>query len=183
MLRRINAVCTAAVFVLFLIHGIAGGMQMAGFMSGGGLLQGAAYLLIAFVAVHCVIGIKLTIDSVRASGKAGVFYAGKNRRFIAVRLSGFVIMILMLFHMAVFLGTSEEGTFYLNPFGMPQLILHLLLVFAIIIHVLCNVKPFLISIGSTRLRDYIFDILIVLSVILLFMGAMFVVYYLRWVRV
>ena len=61
-----------------------------------------------------------------------------------------------------------------------KLATQLLLIAAIAVHVITNVKPMLISFGVLSLKKHVGDILFVLSVLLLFMAAAFIVYYLRW---
>ena len=64
--------------------------------------------------------------------------------------------------------------------GKTLIIILILLVLAILVHVISNAKPMLISFGIRSLRERVFDILFVISVLLLFMAFAFVIYYLRW---
>ena len=68
----------------------------------------------------------------------------------------------------------------MNYFGTLQLAAQILMVLSVAVHVITNVNPLLISFGLKRLKEYAVDILIVISVILLFTGVSFVIYYIRW---
>ena len=183
-MRRINAVLSAVIIILFLVHGVIGGFQAAGLYPGGvRLLQLLARLLFTLIVVHGIIGVKLTVDTLRAQKKAGVSYFKENKLFWARRISGLAIFVLMLYHMIMFLGTSTDGYDRLNLFEMPQLLLMLLFVAAIALHVIANVKPMMISFGIRSLKEMTADLIIILAVLLVFMGAMFVVYYFRWAAV
>ena len=48
------------------------------------------------------------------------------------------------------------------------------------LHVLTNIRPLRIGLGARGMKAWMADILLVLSVLLLFMAAGFIVYYLRW---
>ncbi|MBR0090880.1 MAG: pilus assembly protein PilX [Lachnospiraceae bacterium] len=183
-MRRINAVLSAVILILFLVHGVIGGFQAAGLYPGGvRLLQMLARLMFVLIIVHGIIGVKLTIDTLRAQKKAGVSYFRENKLFWARRISGFAIFILMFYHIILFIGTSTDGHYRLNLFEMPQLLLHLLFVAAIALHVIANVRPMMISFGIRGLKEIAADLIIILAVLLVFMGAMFVVYYFRWAAV
>ena len=77
------------------------------------------------------------------------------------------------------MGKNGE-VFRLNYFGTVQLISQILLVISIAVHVLSNIKPLLIAMGVRGFRDIFIDVLYIFSIMLLFAGAGFVIYYLRW---
>ena len=176
-MRKWNAILTAAIMVLFLLHAILGGFQLLGV--GSTALKGVAWAATALILAHTVIGVKLTADSIKVWKKTGVGYFKENKLFWARRISGFAIMVLLFFHLTAF-GTDAGGAYRLRRFTDFKLATQLLLVAAIATHVITNAKPMLISFGVKRLKPYVNDILFVLSILMLFMAGAFVVYYLRW---
>ena len=211
-MRKFNTIISAALLVLVFIHIIGGMFQLAGIIPGGGsILTKIAYISAALIAVHAVIGIKLTFDTLRVmkinrtkafSGKASVSTAapgkaeireekrtgsfGKSRpyfrenlAFWTRRISGFAMLLFVLIHVIIFLGKNDE-VYRLTYFGALELISQLLMVLAIVVHVLTNIRPLMISAGSWNLREYLVDVLFILSVVLLLSAAALVVYFIRW---
>ena len=176
-MRKWNAILTAAIMVLFLLHAIFGAFQLFGV--GPTALKAAAWTALVLVALHTLIGVKLTADSIKVRKKTGVGYFKQNKLFWARRVSGFAVMVLLAFHMTAF-GYSNGGAYRLRWFTDFKLATQILLIVTLAVHVLMNVRPMLISFGVRGLKKYVGDILFVLSVLLLFMAAAFVVYYLRW---
>ena len=176
-MRKWNGILSAVILVLFLVHGILGGFQLLG--AGNIISKVLARGMVLLIGIHVVIGIVLTVQTLKIQKRTGVPYFRKNRLFWARRLSGFVIMILLFFHVTAF-SDSSAAVFRLIPFGKTKLIAQILLVAAIAIHVISNAKPLLITFGIRHLREKAGDILFVMTVILLFMAAAFIVYYLRW---
>ena len=179
-MRKWNGILSAVILVLFLIHGILGGFQLLG--AGNIISKMLAGVMVLLIGIHVVIGIILTVQTLKIQKKTGAPYFRKNLLFWARRLSGFAIMILLFFHAAAF-SDSSAGVFRLIPFGKTRLTAQILLVIAVAIHVISNAKPMLITFGIRGLREKAGDILFVMTVILLFMAAAFIVYYLRWNRV
>lgn len=178
-MRRINAFVSLAMIVLFLIHAIAGGYQMAGILPGGNsVLTFLAWVLVGLICVHIVIGIILTIDTIRTSKKAGRFYGKENAGFVVRRVSGFAILIFMAAHIMIFYGNHSNG-YRLNLFAGPQLVLSIGLIISIAVHLLCNIRPLFIALGLDQKKRRL-DLIIILAGILVFCGIMFAVYYYRW---
>ena len=179
-MRKANAIISALLLVLFLIHGIAGGFQLLGWLPGGlRVLTVLARAMVVLLVLHAAIGIKLTADAVRKGKKSGAFYARENRVYWTRRISGLALMVLIAVHVVVFLDSRGE-VYRLTAFGMPQLVGQILMVLCLLVHILINIRPLLISFGIGGFRIYIKDVLFVLSVVLLFGAAAFAVYYLRW---
>ena len=88
------------------------------------------------------------------------------------------MVVLIICHVALF--TSNGMVFRLNDFNEVQLVLSILLVLALLIHILANIRPLLISFGISGFRLYVKDILLVLAIISLLGAVAFVIYYLRW---
>ncbi|MBR1851759.1 MAG: pilus assembly protein PilX [Lachnospiraceae bacterium] len=179
-MRKANAVISMAILVLLVIHAVAGGFQLMGVLSGGNqVLAVLSWIMTGLIALHIIIGVKLTIDTVRAIRKSGVSYPRENRIFWARRISGFAVMLFVFCHIAIFLGPSGE-VYRLTVFEEGQLATQILLVLSIAVHVLTNIKPLLISFGIKGFRVYVKDVLFILAIVMLFGGIAMVVYYLRW---
>ncbi len=179
-MRKFNAVLSMSILVLFIIHGVAGGFQLSGIIPGGSkLLKVLSWVMAGMIAVHAVIGIKLTIDSIAAVKKSGASYFRENKLFWVRRISGFAVMIFILLHIMIFMGKSGEA-YRLHIFEGMELMTQILLVITVAVHVLTNIRPLMTAMGSKKIREIMADIMIVMSVILFFTGAAFVIYYLRW---
>ena len=178
-MRKLNAIVSLVLIILFLIHTIAGSFQLMKIIPGGNeVMKNLSYLLLFLIGVHIIIGTKLTIDSVKVGRKSGNFYFRENAIFWTRRITGFAMILLIICHVALF--TSNGEIFRLNDFNEVQLVFSILLVFTLLIHILANIRPLLISFGISGFRLYIKDILLVLAIISLFGAFAFVIYYLRW---
>ena len=176
-MRRFNAILSMAILALFLLHGILGAYQLFGL--GTATLRGLAHMLLTLVAVHAVLGVKLTWDALRVWRRTGAGYFRQNVLFWARRVSGAAIMVLMAFHVTAF-SYTVEGAFRLKWFDGFRLATQLLLAASLAVHVIANVKPMLIAFGVRRLKPRAADALFLLSALLLVMALGFVIYYLRW---
>lgn len=176
-MRKFNAILTMAILALFLIHAILGGFQLMGV--GNTAVKIIAWVSVGLIAVHTVIGVKYTVDTLKVWKRTGVSYFKENTLFWARRVSGFAIMVLLFFHLTAF-GSGSGAAYRLPWFDTAKLVTQLLLVAAIALHVLTNVKPMLISFGIKSLKERVGDILVVLSFVMLFLAAAFIVYYIRW---
>jgi len=176
-MRKLNAVLTAIIMVLFLAHAILGGFQLLGV--GSTAVKALAWICVGLIAAHTVIGIKLTADTLRVRKKTGVGYFRENTLFWARRISGFAVMALLVVHITAF-GNHSGAQYRLEWFDTAKLVTQLLLIASLALHILSNVRPMLISFGVRSLKDRAGDILFVLSMLLLFMAAAFIVYYIRW---
>jgi hypothetical protein len=179
-LRKLNAAISIGLVGLLLLHGIAGGFQLAGLMPGGSAwLKALAWLMIALLAVHLVIGVLLTAKTIRVSLRAGASYGKENLLFWTRRLSGFALALLLGLHLLVFVQTGT-GVFRLHDFGAGELLGQMLLLASLAIHLLCNIKPLAIALGLHSGRGYGRDILLILAAVMVFCAVAFVIYYLRW---
>ena len=86
-MRKVNAVTTVLLIVLFLMHGIFGAMNISGI--GFIPMTAVTYIFVLLLAVHIVIGVMLTVRTIRVKEKTGVSYPKENRLFWARRISGF----------------------------------------------------------------------------------------------
>ena len=179
-MRRANAFISMLILALFLFHGIMGGFQLAGVIPGGsGLMKVMAWIMTVLIAVHGIIGIKLTADTFRTIKKSGAGYYKENRLFWLRRASGFAIMVFILFHILIFLGKNGDA-YRLSLFAVPQLISQILLVISVALHVITNVRPMLLSFGTKSWKDLGLDLCMILAGAMLFTGVCFIVYYIRW---
>lgn len=180
-MRRLNAVLTAAIMVLLLVHIVAGTLQTAGLLPGCSVVMKIlAWGMLALIGVHTLIGVKLTADTLRITKKAGVSYPKENRLFWLRRISGLAIMVFIVCHVLIFMGNSRSGAFRLHVFAGAELATQILLVVSIAVHVLSNLKPLFIGLGIRRFRDILPDVLFILSVLLLAAGIGFALYFIRW---
>ena len=124
-MRKLNAIVSLLLIILFLIHSIAGSFQMMKIIPGGNAM-----------------------------------------------------ILLVICHVLLF--TSNGEVFRLNDFNEVQLIFSIFLVFTLLVHILANIRPLLISFGISGFRLYVKDILLILAIISLFGAFAFVIYYLRW---
>ena len=176
-MRKWNAVLTGAILALFLVHAILGGFQLLGV--GSTAVKAVAWIAVGLIVVHAGLGVKLTVDTLKVRKRTGVGYFRQNTLFWARRLSGFAVMILLAFHLTAF-GDNSGAQYRLQWFDTAKLVTQLLLVAAIALHVLSNVRPMLISFGIRSLRERTGDILLILSAVMIFLAAAVIVYYLRW---
>jgi hypothetical protein len=178
--RKINAVISMGLIGLLLLHGIAGGFQLMGLIPGGSsLLEALAWIMLALLAAHIVIGVVLTAQTFRMSSKAGAAYVRENTIFWAGRISGFALTLLLLLHLLIFVRTGT-GVFRLHDFGIQELLGQMLLLASLTIHLLCNVKPLSIALGLHSGRGYGRDVLLILAVVMAFCALALMIYYLRW---
>ena len=172
---------SAGILILFVIHAVTGGFMIAGLMPGGSrFLSILSWIMLVLIALHLVMGVILTAQSISAAKKAGVSYRKENRLFWTRRISGFAIIIFILMHLLLFMGHQTDGVFRLNVYELPQLISQLLLVVSIAVHLISNIRPLIISLGIRSVKKFSVDILFVLSIILVFAAGAFLIYYIRW---
>ena len=83
----------------------------------------------------------------------------------------------------VFFRSANADVYRLQVFTAGRMISQILLVLAIALHVLTNIRPALIGLGVKDTKAFAVDLLLVLSVLLLMFAAAFAVYYVRWAAV
>lgn len=180
-MRKINARLSAAIMGLFLIHMVWGVFVMLGIVAGGNpVFRILTYLMSAMIALHILIGCKLTYDTLTAIKKSGVSYAGANRLFWIRRISGFAMVVFVAAHIWLFSGRELEGAFLMPHFNVMALLTQIGMVLSLLVHLTTNIRPLKIALGIEDRKDFKTDVLIVLSVLLLLAGGAFVLYFLRW---
>lgn len=177
-MRKWNAVLTVVILILFLLHAVFGSLQMLGV--GNTALKELSWVTVGLIMVHTLMGLKLTLETVKAQRQTGVFYWRENKLFWSRRISGLAIMFLLFCHLTAFGYYTETGAYRLYWFTAGRLAVQILLLLAVGVHIITNVKPLLIAFGVKGLHSWLIDILVIISILLLFMAAAFVVYYLRW---
>lgn len=177
MMRKINTILSVLLLVIFMLHGLMGSFMLLGIGSSAGKIL--AWVGVAVLAVHTVIGVILTIKTLKISKNAVNSYLKQNAVFWARRASGFAILILMFFHIGLF-GGVQDGVYILFPFTTVKLITQLLLVAALFIHLFINIRPLLVSLGIINYKERRGDIYLILSVLLLFCAGAVIIYYIGW---
>ena len=103
-MRKLNAVLSMLILVLFILHAVFGSFQILGI--GNTALKLLAWVSVCLIIVHTVIGIKLTWDTLRIQKKNGVSYFRENKLFWVRRISGFAVMLFIAAHIFVFMGNA-----------------------------------------------------------------------------
>ena len=176
-MRKINTILSVLLLVIFMLHGLMGSFMLLGIGSSAGKIL--AWVGVAVLAAHTVIGVILTINTLKISKNAGNSYLKQNAVFLARRASGLAILILMFFHIGLF-GGVQDGIYILFPFTTVKLITQLLLVAALFIHLFINIRPLLVSLGIISYKERRGDIYLILSVLLLFSAGAVIIYYIGW---
>ena len=176
-MKRANALISAAILVLFALHGVGNALQLFGI---GSIVPAAiGWTMLGLAGAHAVIGVVLTVRTLREQVRSGTAYPGLNRRFWAVRASGLALVVCAAFHVLMFGGPGGEFV-RLALFGHAELAMHLLLVASLAVHVLCNMEPLLIDLGLPAPRPRAADAVVVFALLLLLMAAAFAFYFVRW---
>ena len=176
-MRKINTILSVLLLVIFMLHGLMGSLMLLGIGSSAGKIL--AWVGVAVLAAHTVIGVILTINTLKISKNAGNSYLKPHAVFWARRASGLAILILMFFHIGLF-GGVQDGIYILFPFTTVKLITQLLLVAALFIHLFINIRPLLVSLGIISYKERRGDIYLILSVLLLFSAGAVIIYYIGW---
>ena len=176
-MRRFNVVLSIMLLILLLLHGVAGSLQMMGLSRT--VLKTLAWTAMALTLLHIGIGIRLTADSIKVWHLTGAPYFKENSLFWIRRISGFAIIIFLVFHMVSF-SYTQDGLIRLYQFNTFRLVTQILLIVSIALHLVTNIRPVMIALGIRNGRKWVLDILIVLSFLLLFMALGTVVYFIRW---
>ena len=180
-MRRINALLTAGIMILFLLHLFWGVFIMLGVVPGGSdAFSVCSYLMLGLTAAHIGIGCKLTCDTLTAIKRSGVSYPGQNRLFWIRRLSGYALILFMLAHVWVFRGQNIDGAFRLRHYDRMAFAVQILMVISLAVHLLTNIRPLKIAFGIEDRKNSKTDVLIVLSAALVLSAIGFVIYLLRW---
>ena len=176
-MRKINTILSVLLLVIFMLHGLMGSFMLLGIGSSAGKIL--AWVGVAVLAAHTVIGVILTINTLKIYKNAGNSYLKQNAVLWARRARGLAILILMFFHIGLF-GGVQDGIYILFPFTTVKLITQLLLVAALFIHLFINIRPLIVSLGIISYKERRGDIYLILSVLLLFSAGAVIIYYIGW---
>jgi succinate dehydrogenase hydrophobic anchor subunit len=176
-MRKVNTILSVLLIVIFMIHGIMGSFMLLGVGASAGKIL--AWIGVAILAAHMVIGVLLTVQTFKASKAGGKSYLKQNELFWTRRASGLAILIMMFFHIGLF-GKMQDGEYILLPFTSVKLIAQLLLIAALFLHIFVNIRPLLVSMGVISFKERRIDIFLILAVLLLFMSGAVVFYYIGW---
>lgn len=179
-MRKLNMALVAAMLVSFLAHAIMGSMRLFGGDSAP--VAAVAWVTLALAAAHVVVTTVLTAQTLHARRRSGAGYFRDNKLFWIRRISGFAILIPLVMHLVIFRSANAD-VYRLQVFTAGRMISQILLVLAIALHVLTNIRPALIGLGVKDTKAFTVDLLLVLSVLLLMFAAAFAVYYVRWAAV
>ena len=152
-MRKWNTILSVLMLLIFMIHGIMGSFMLNGVGSSAGKLL--AWIGVGILVVHTVIGVILTVQSLQTAKQSGKMYLKQNAIFWARRASGMAILILLLFHIGLFVA-------------------------AIFVHIFINIRPLLVSLGIISYKERRSDIYLILSVLLLFIAGAVILYYIGW---
>lgn len=180
-LRKINMFLVIGMLVTFLAHAISGGLRLAGASTAPATYL--AWALTVFIALHMVVTTILTVQTLKARRLSGAGYFKENSAFWTRRISGFVILIPLIMHITIFMQPPEADAYRLQVFTAGRLISQILLVAAIALHVLTNIRPAAISFGIRDGKAFRIDLMLILSVMLLLFAAAFAIFYIRWMSV
>lgn len=176
-MRKFNGILARVVVVLFLIHAMMGCFMLQGRSSVS--CFPLTILLLFTVIAHAILGVIATIKSVRSGGISGKWYLKQNKVFWIKRVSGVSILLLLIFHMSVYV-TSSNGVYFLKEFTWMSLVSQLLFVLAIFIHLYVSLEGMLIARGILDHKERKKDWLLVLSVFMLMIIITIIMYFVQW---
>ncbi len=176
-MRKFNMFLTIGIMLLVILHGLEGAFSLFG--ANRVPSRVIAYTAMALVGVHIVIGTILTVQTLLVWKKNGVGYFKANLGFWTRRISGFVVLIPLVMHLTIFSNPSDDLV-RLREFTLGRMISQILLLVTLGLHIFCNVRPALLSVGIKGKKMVLADILFALSVLLLVFAIAFFVYYMRW---
>lgn len=180
-MRKINSVIAASLIVLFIVHLVWGAFIMTGLIDGGSMVfRYIAVIFLILLFAHMVIGFKLSLDTNKAQKKSKVQYKKANRLFWLRRDSGYAVLLFVLVHIYIFTTVDFKGVSRLKEFNPVYLVCMLLMVLSLVIHLLTNIKPLRIALGLKDTGNKRTDLLVVLSVLLIFAAVAFIIYFIRW---
>ena len=180
-MRKVNAILGIFILAAFLCHAVIGAGEMTGLIDGGNMIgKVAAHAMVTALFLHIIIGVKLTADTLIAIKRSGANYFKDNLLFWTRRISGFAMIFFIIAHYLVFIGDNSSGVYRLNEFGVTELVMAILLIVSLLIHIITNIRPLMLALGSSKGHRKIAAAVFTASVILLLLGGAFVVYFIRW---
>jgi len=171
------------ILALFVFHAVIGALEMIGVLPGE-LRIGkiSARILLTGVIIHVMICLKLTIGTLTAIKRSGTGYFKENKLFWIRRISGFAVIIFLAAHFTAFIGKTENGIYILNRFGIIELTMSVLLVLTLLLHLMTNIRPLMLGFGTIKKRGILTGAALTAAILMLFMGAAFLIYFIRWLQ-
>lgn len=177
MMRKWNHILARIILALFLLHALMGSLMLLGFSTIS--LAPLSWLLFGTVMIHGVLGIISTFKALKSGKRSGSWYFSENAAFFIKRISGILIMILLIFHIQAYT-VSVNGQFFLQEFTLCKMISQILLILAIFLHLAVSIKSMLIARGTIDFKEKTTDWMLVLSVMLIFFTIAIIAYYIQW---
>jgi len=176
-MRKWNNRLARIIIFLLLLHGLMGSLMLLGLSTV--TFTPLSWLLFVVVLIHGVCGILSTVPAIRSGKRSGSWYLGQNAAFWTKRISGIVILILLVFHVTAYT-TTVDGRFFLKEFTLLRLLSQIAFILAIFIHLAVSIKSMLIARGNKKFKERTVDWMLVLTVMLLFYTVAVVMYYIQW---
>lgn len=177
ILRKLNTIVARIIILLLILHAILGSLMMAGVITFTS--KGLSHTLEAFVWLHALISIILSIPSVRAGIKSGKWYFRENAAFWSMRITGIAMAILIILHFRMFT-VRVNGYLFLEEFGFFKVIMMLLLMMCIVIHGTLGIRSSLIKKGKAEYREKTELYSLSISTVMLFCAVCTTLYFIGW---
>lgn len=176
-MKKFNSFLAHLILLLLALHGLTGAFTLLRLTTF--TWKPLSYALLAIVLLHGTLGILLSKDAVREGMRTGRWYLKENASFWLVRLSGFIILLSVWFHMTAYTMTVN-GVFFLREFTILRLFSQIIFISAILIHLLCVTKPWMIKRGLLKYEKWAADYILVYSIFsILFLFAL-ISYFIYW---
>ena len=176
-MKKFNSFLARFMLVLLALHGLMGAFTLLRLTASN--WKPLSYTLLAIVLLHGILGILLSKDAVREGMRIGRWYLKENASFWLIRLSGFVILLSVWFHITAYT-TTVNGVFFLREFTTLRFFSQIIFISAILIHLLCATKPWMIKRGLLKYEERTADYILVYSIFsVLFLFAL-ISYFIYW---
>lgn len=110
-MRKINTILSVLLLVIFMLHGLMGSFMLLGIGSSAGKIL--AWVGVAVLAAHTVIGVILTINTLKISKNAMDTDTLKQMQCSGQgEASGLAILILMFFHIRIIWLEYRTGSIF-----------------------------------------------------------------------
>ncbi|MCQ2981997.1 MAG: hypothetical protein MJ178_04520 [Treponemataceae bacterium] len=176
-MRKLNLILAIIMMVLLALHAVAGAFMLFGVSTI--TLKPLSYALLAVFLLHALLGIIFTVSPMRSKLKGGKWYAKENAGYWIKRITGIVMLVMIWFHMTTWT-TTVNGRVYLKNFTPIRFTGQMLFLIAIVLHIAVSIRPMLIKKGVLKFKERSVDLLLVLSVFLLFVTAAFIAWFIHW---
>ena len=164
-MRKINTILVLIIMLLLTDHIVFACMHLLGLNAG--VLKPLAMMMMLFTVLHAIVSLIVTIRAEKVGINTKARYSKENKEFWARRVSGMFILVLALLH-GYIMFKNEKGVPRIA--SMPKVLSFAtpLLIIFILIHIMTNVKPLLISLGVKNIDKKERIIKLILTVFLLF---------------